>query len=1123
MNFNETLGFSWKKLKKLLVIMKFTIILIVMFTIQLKASVYSQNTRLDLNMKNQTLMDVLKEIRNNSEFTFVYDLEDLEGIKNIDVHYKNATVEEILDDCLKNTDLTYQVIDNVVVLKQALPQPQPNLIQQFDTVNIRGIVFDEYGNPLPGVSVYFEETPEIGTATDIDGKYQITKVLERQETLVFSFLGFEAQVIEISGKNLINITLKEATVGLEGVIITGIFTRRKESFTGTATIVKSEELKAMGTQSLLKNLSLFDPSLNIRENNIAGSDPNVLPEIRLRGEAVFSAPELESIERSNLVGDPNLPVFILDDFETTIEKVVDLDMNRVESVTILKDAAATAIYGSRAANGVIVIKTIQPEAGRLQVSYGLSTDFNFPDLSSYDLLEGHELFELQKDLGLLSYVDPDERFNTVQIEKYLAEGTNTDWMAQPVRNTVGQKHSLNLMGGDNNMRYMVDLNYSDMPGVMKGSSRKTGGLAVTLSYNLNDKLVFRNRLSVDKNNQTASPYGSFDQYVRMPTYFPIHDKNGYLIRQYTYYDPINYQYDNFDVDYNPMYEASVGNLDESKYVDINNNFALDWYIKPFLRFKANISYTQNIQDDVKFQSPESSLYANTEDPESKGLYGNTTTTTEKYYGNAVLTFIKEFSGHFINASLGLNLSESQIQTIGFQAQGFAAKKLADPSYAYGYKEDGVPVSIEGTTRLVGVLGGVNYSFKNRYLMDLTYRSDGSSQFGGNDKTAGFFSAGLGWNIHKENFLENSKIISQLKIKGSYGETGSVNFSAYQAKDILQYYTDVRYTGGLGTYLVGLGNDNLKWQTTENIDLGLELALFKDKLSMTFNHYRKTTKDMVTSITTPPSLGFDSYTENLGKMENYGFEITLHTSLIQKENIRWNVYATGSQNKSKILSIGNSLKAYNEVSDKKGFFVRFVEGESNTAIYAVRSLGIDPMTGEEMFLTKDGTPTFEYNVKDKVIVGDTEPTLRGTFGTSVSYKDFDLGITFGYEFGGQLYNSTVLERVENSDKHYNVDRRVLEETWKEPGDVVMYKTNVEYGKHVTTKMSSRFIQDNNFVDLSAVNINYNVPGEICHRLYMESFRLSLNMNAIAYWSTIKRERGFSYPYARVFSLSINANF
>ena len=402
--------------------------------------------------------------------------------------------------------------------------------------------------------------------------------------------------------------------------------------------------------------------------------------------------------------------------------------------------------------------------------------------------------------------------------------------------------------------------------------------------------------------------------------------------------------------------------------------------------------------------------------------------------------------------------------------------------------------------------------------------------------APFYSIGLGWNVHNEAFIRKLNFVNVLKLRATYGELGSISFSPYQAKDIYAATKNDRYDGNIGVVLQGLGNENLRWQTTKSYDFGLTLGLF-DRFDFSLSFYKKETHDMVLPVTTPPSVGFDSFTENLGRMRNTGYELSLRAFAIKKKTFNVSVFLNASHNKNKILSISSALESYNKsIDNSEGkteneykqashkFLTKYEEGQSTTAIYAVRSLGIDPMTGEELFLTKEGKPTWIWNALDKIVVGDTEPKIRGTFGVNVGWKGLYMNATFAYQYGGEAYNQTVVDKVENSNKYQNVDKRVLTKNWQKPGDVVKYKANVTSRLvQYFTYASSRFVQDLNYLQFSSFSLQYEMPKNWISCLRMESLRFSFNMSDLFYWSTVKRERGTSYPFARSFTVGLRANF
>ena len=1094
-------------------------------------------SKVTLNESKATVETILKKIENQTGLSVVISTEQARKMPLISITAHGKSVKQVLDEISAKANCAYKVSGEIVTVYM----PSKRIVS--------GVVMDEKGEPLVGVQITKGGTKPLGI-TDAEGRYSFSIPIG-QTTLRFSYVGMKAEVAEFpkGTKNITRKIIMHDGVQLDDVVVTGLMNYNAKTFTGNASVYAGEELKTVGHQNLIKSLALLDPSLSITENIEAGSDPNKTPQIHFRGETSFQG--FENIDPSGLVSDPNQPLFILDGYETTIDRIIDLDMNRVESVTILKDAAAGAIYGARAANGVIVVKTKRPKQGQLKVSYSLDLDFNLPDLSSYNMLDAKGNLDLINRLGLYRDTDGTLRPEYNQIAKWVAQGVNTDWMSKPLRNAVGNKHSVNLQGGDSRMRYGVDLNYTNVPGVMKESKRDNYGIGVNLSYNCNDKLLFSNYLNVYQSHSKESPYGNFSDYTLINPYFPETDSNGKYNKYFYYTDSYGNQSNLWgnvnNIPVNPLYEATVGNEQKNSALNINENFSFDWRILESLRLNGRISYTKVSSKATDFISPNSSTYSDygsgssmgdvtAEEDMLRGKYTYTQTDQQSLEGNMYLTWSQLFGKHFVTASIGTSLSDSKSVVYGFTAQGFGSEDNHEPAYAQGYEKGGTPQNAEGHARLASFFGSANYAYDNRYLADLTYRLDGSSSFGSKEKTAPFYSVGIGWNVHNEKFVKNLKFINLLRLRATYGEMGSVNFAPYQAKDIYTLTSSSRYDGNIGAVLQGLGNANLRWQNTKSSEFGVTIGLL-NRIDLGFSIYRKDTKDMVLPVTLPPSAGFASFTENLGKMRNEGWELSLRGFVIKKPRFNVALFANASHNKNRILAISSSLESYNKSIDSSEgmtenqyrqashkFLTKYEEGQSTTAIYAVRSLGIDPMTGEEMFLDRNGKPTFTWNANDKVVVGDTEPTIRGTFGTNVGWNGWYLNLTFSYQMGGQAYNQTLVDKVENSNKYKNVDRRVLTETWQKPGDVTRYKANVtsRYSNYYTYA-SSRFVQDLDILQLSSLSLQYELPKSWIRSLRMESLRLSFNTSDLMYLSTVERERGTSYPYQRSFTFGLRANF
>ena len=1096
--------------------------------------------RISLECKNESMPAVLKKVEQISNYKILFTYNEIQNYK-VTVSFRNKPLDKAIEEIIAPFPLAYKIKNNSFISIYAVSKNSKR--------RIVGIVVDKDGNPLPGVNIITDNAYVYGSSDD-KGNFDIN-IPDGQyiRNVTFSFIGLKKTTLPFKG-NRMYVTIQNENQVIDDVIVTGLVTHDAKSFTGDASVYNGDDLKSVGRQNIIKSLSLLDPTVSIVENTAEGSNPNTTPQIRFRGESSFQG--FENVDKSGLMSDPNQPLFILDGYQTTLEKIMDLDMNLVESVTVLKDAAAGAIYGSRAANGVIVVKTIRPKEGELKVSYSLNMNFNLPDLSSYNLLNAKENLELYDKLGMYRNDDGTLQSAYKQISRWVAEGVNTDWLAQPVRNAVGASHSLNLSGGDHRMRYEADLNYSTNPGVMKKSYRDNYGLGMLLSYNYNDKLLFTNHLTVGQTKSSESPYGDFSKYTTINSFYPIYDDYGKLYKYYYYTGEVasetyntNVWGNSNNIPVNPLYEASVGNINKTDAWNLNNNFSLEWLLLPSLRMSAMLSYTKNESKYINFLSPNSSTYTDYSDGEGgssasdellKGTYTYTQTFQNSLESNVLLTWSKNFGRHFVTASAGGSMSDSKSTVYGFEAQGFGENDDPDPAYAEGYEEGGTPTNYEGHTRLASFFASSNYAYDSKYLFDFSYRLDGSSQFGTDKKVAPFYSFGVGWNAHNESFIKRLKFINILKLRATLGEVGSVNFTPYQARDIYKYITDSRYDGNTGLVLESLGNNNLKWQTTRSLELGTNISLF-NRIDFSWDYYNKVTSDMVLPITTPPSMGFSSYIANLGKMRNKGYELSLRVFLVKKDGLSLALFGNATHNTNRILSISSALESYNKSVDSSSGYTtkeyiqrshklltKYEDGQSTTAIYAVRSLGIDPMTGNEIFLTKEGKPTTTWSADDKVVVGDTEAKLRGTFGTNIGWKGMFVNATFSYSYGGQAYNSTLVDMVENSNKYQNVDKRVLTETWQKPGDVARYKANItsQYTQ-IYTYASSRFVQNYNYLQLSSLSLEYEMPKKLIRPLHMESMRWSFNTSDLLYFSTVKRERGTSYPYAHAFSLGLRANF
>ena len=450
--------------------------------------------------------------------------------------------------------------------------------------------------------------------------------------------------------------------------------------------------------------------------------------------------------------------------------------------------------------------------------------------------------------------------------------------------------------------------------------------------------------------------------------------------------------------------------------------------------------------------------------------------------------------------------------------------MHSPQYASAYKEDSHPGGSQELTTRAGFFAYLNFILHNKYFVDGTIRRSGSSQFGANNRYAPFWSVGAGWNLHNEAFLQK-EWLNTLRFRYSYGVTGNISFPSYQAITTYTYNQDNYYLHGMGAVPKQMGNKDLTWQSTKTHNIGLNADFWDSRFSITFDYYIKTTDDLLIDQTIPPSIGETAVKSNLGKQRNKGYEFDIAAVLVQNKDWRFSLKLNGAHNKNKILAISNALAAANDkanASSEGKPKVLYKEGQSTTAIYAVRSAGINPATGKEVFINKNGEYTLTYNTADKVVIGDEAPKLEGSIFPMLSFRNWSLNISMSYKFGGQVYNLTRAANVENVDPKKNVDQRAFDERWKNVNDLFPY-LDIADTESRTSYQSSRFVEDDDILEINRIEIAYEFRSNWLKQIGFKRLRLAAGMNDVARLSTVKYERGTSYPFSRGFSFTISPTF
>ena len=974
-----------------------------------------------------------------------------------------------------------------------------------------GTVYDENGDPMPLVTVQILGQTG-GFITDSKGHFEF-KTKNATERVRVTFMGYKAKAVTLRGGTPLRIDLEPDNQTIESVVVTGFTKKDKKSYTGAQTTIKSEQLLSVGTKNLLQGLEAFVPGLQVVQQNNLGSDPNARPELNLRGRATFS-------------GAANLPLFVVDGAIVDVEYIYDMDMNTIESVTVLKDASASALYGAKAAAGVIVITTKPISEGAIRVNYSGTLRLSMPDLSDYHLLTPQQKLQYEDLAGLYkaggaamaTSFDTQNSLDLIRdrVVRMIQSGTNTDWLAKPLRTGVSHSHTVSADGGDKYVRYGLSLRYGNETGVMMQSARERLSGTFKLSYNKQGKFFASNTLTVNRSTSQDPSYGSFSNFSKQNPYQSPYDANGELLAKLEH---------NLD---NPLYEASLGSFNRAGSMDFLNTTTAQYWIDRNLRIDGDFSFTTRNNYSRSFKSPLSYTFRGESDLTKKGSMTENLGRGLSFLGKLMVSYNRTFFEKlYVTSMAGSSLESTTADNSSYTSLGFYSDVLGHPNFALGYGGSARPSGSESLATAAGFFFNGNAIYDNRYSVDVVYRYEGSSKFGKNQRFAPFWSLGTAWNIHNEKFFEGNKNIQLLKLRASIGYLGNISFDPYQALTTYTYNNRINYIVGAGSVPLAIGNPELKWERTLSKNVGLDLTLFKNRWDLTFDAYQKTTDNLLLDVSLAPSIGAVTARQNVGEVENNGIEFQTRVVPIQTKDLQWSLSLNYSYNRNKVKKVSDALKALNQKNLGVDSLNRgttplplYEEGESLTALKVVPSAGIDPATGREIYIKRDGSYSFTYDPNDRRVFGDTSPWAYGSLTSYLMYKGFSLNANFGYSLGATVYNATLASRVEGTKKEQNADRRVLESRWKQAGDVTRYR---DIASTESPYQTSRFIQKEYYFTLRSLSLAYETEATWVKKLHMRRARVELLANDLFYLSTVKRERGLDYPFARSVEMSLRLSF
>ncbi len=1078
-----------------------------------QSAVAGTTQRVIITNKETNLDACLQQIKKQTGYNIIYLDNTVDLHAPVKENMKDIPLADALETLLRNQNVSYSIKNKTIALYKEDDDQQRNQ---------RGIqltVKSEVGIPISGASIFADQRSNAVGQTDKNGTINLIVPINSR-SLIIRHLNYQDMTLNIDRRNTYEVVLKDKENRLEESVITGIYTRDKESFTGSSATFSGKELKMVSNTNVLQALRTLDPSFSIQENNLSGSDPNVMPDVNIRGKTSVIG------LRQQFSTDPNQPLFILDGFESSINVIFDLSMDRVESITLLKDAAATAIYGSKAANGVVVVETVKPKSGQLQLSYSNNSSFGFADLTDYNLMDASEKLTFERLAGFYGPIDENgniiDEMEAVKFNTRLADikrGVNSYWMNEPLRKAISSRHNLFAEGGDQTVRYGVGFNYGNNQGVMKGSNRQLIGGNVRIIYRLK-RFSFSNNFTIDY-NKSDNNLVNFSAFSSMNPYYRKYDEFGNILKIVETFPTLTSSTNL----YNPMYDFYLKSFNNNQNTDFRNNFDADWRVLDELRLRGRLSFAKGSNKGRVFNSPFASRFESTTS-ENRGTYNEGNGSSKQFDFDVSSIYGKALGSnhyHNVNAVIGMRANLASTENSSYTVAGYRDEEYWAPKFAIGYLPGSRPSYSFNDKRSLSFYSNAGYSYRNRYLFDLNFRKDGSSLFAVQNKYTTTWAFGLAWNIHQESFMKPlAKDISLFKLRSSIGTPGNQNFDAYMTMNTYAYNLSYPNPFGLSALISNWGNPHLKWQKTLDQNYGIDLEILNKRLYINFDYFYKTTDPLLIYVEIPTSTGTSQIAQNVGAQKTKGFTGSINYRAIRRDEMLWNINLNVRNMNSTYFDIGNSLDNLNE-ENKSRNLQRYYDGASTTDLWSVKSLGIDPATGREVFEKKDGTQTFVHDYNDEQVLGNSTPLAEGVVGSMFAYKGFSFSANFRYRYGGQIFLNTLYSKVENISTiglRTNQDKRALYDRWQKPGDESLFKS---ISLSEISPISSRFMADENTFACESVSLGYESIDPWTKKLGLSSFQARMYMNEIFRISTVRNERGINYPFARTVSFSISGRF
>lgn len=1098
----------------------------------------SQIARISLDYSQTELADEFNEIEYVSKFFFLYNENLIDTDREITMSVDYKKIDKISNTIFFKTNVECIITDQEDILS---PEYSSNGQQQD---SISGMVTNNSGEPLPGVTVLIKGTIN-GTTTNIDGHYSISNISD-STTLQFSFVGMSAQEVLVGKQTIINIIMIADAIGLHELVVIGYGSQSRKYVTGAITTLTADDIKSMEVIGIDKAIQGKAAGVLVTNNT---GEPGGGVTIRIRG--------------TTSIGSGNDPLYVIDGIplvntqtsnrnvgENRVNGMSQINPYDIESIEILKDAAATSIFGARGANGVILIKTKRGKIGKGELTVDLNIGMS--ELAKrYDLLGASDYATLVNE-GRAQLAEIEPEYSPYFSESFINNPTvNTNWQDEIFR--IGKKEEVNVsfVGGTETTKYMISSGFYNQEGIIIGSDFSRFNIRANVDQNIGDRfslgtnlyasVIDQRRIKNDgsPDNADASNFNHIyggpvlsTALVKAPS-TPVYLADG------------TFSNDGAQMEYgNPVRQALDVNINNKVNRIIASAYAkVD--LLPGFNFRVQISGDIRNELENWFDPPNPNAFEGTDwrGQASQRNFNQRVWTLENYF-----TYNLDINNHNFTFLAGNTLQEVMWESSFILVSGIVTDKIQ--TLNAGTDID-VAISDKQAYGINSYFGRIDYNYNGKYLLLLNARYDGSSRFGEEHRYGFFPSASVGWRISDESFLESANFLDNWKIRVSYGITGNQEITNYASRGIMSIGTGTNiggnYTGQTGAVISSLPNPNLKWEETTQFNVGTDVSLFKSRVNFTMDYYIKTTDDLLFLVPIPSTMGLSHKWDNIGKMENRGFEFSVNATIITSDKFNWNADFIISNNDNKVLELMNDKDVI--VSGAGGSSIARV-GEPISFYLFEREEFVNPEDGTVIIVDHDesgGLP----NEGDRIIAGSPFPDFYGGFTNTMSYKNFDISIFFQYSYGNKIYNATRswIETLKLNDRTIigtNTTQAAFDNRWQQPGDITRYPVVNYDGRNDDYALShTGWLEDGSYLRLKTLTLGYNFAPNVISKLKLKSARIyitAVNLLTFTNYSGFDPEvdhftgvnggansgllRGYdygSYPQSRSYIIGIRISF